>query len=209
MKGIIAVIGQKGGTGKTNISTNLAVASELHGHSTLLLDLDPQTSSSEWGDARDLKEPAIIATPATRVQDLLEKAEGFGADIAILDTPPNADGSILDVARAADFVILPCKTSRADLKAVKLSVNIVETAKTPACFVLSMVNARSNLDRQAREALKAYDIPCAPCQISDRMAFIHAYNHGLGVMEWEPKSKASREIQELYAYIASKIGLGG
>ena len=46
MKGIIAVISQKGGTGKSNISTNLAVAAELNGLSTLLLDLDPQTSAS-------------------------------------------------------------------------------------------------------------------------------------------------------------------
>ena len=110
MKGIIAVIGQKGGTGKTTLSTNLAVAAELHGHSTLLLDLDPQTSASTWGDLRESDAPAIIPAPATRVNDLLAKAEGHGADFAIMDTPPNADGSILEVARAADLVLIPCNT---------------------------------------------------------------------------------------------------
>lgn len=209
MKGIISVISQKGGTGKTNISTNLAVAAELHGLSTLLLDLDPQTSASTWGDLRASKSPAIISTPAARVSHWLEKAEESGADLVIFDTPPNADGSILEVARAADLVLIPCKTSRTDLKAVEASVNIAEMAKTPARFVISMVDPRTNLDRQAREAMKPYDIPCVPCQISHRVAFIHASNHGLGVMEMEPKSKASREIQELYAYIASEIGLGG
>ena len=208
MKGIIAVISQKGGTGKSNISTNLAVAAELNGLSTLLLDLDPQTSASTWGDLRESQTPAIIATPAGRLAYWLKKAAENRADLAILDTPPNADGSILEVARAADLVLIPCKTSRADLKAVKPSVDIVEIAKTPARFILSMVDPRSNLDRQAREALKTYNIPCASCQISERTAFIHAYNHGLGVLEMYPRSKASREIQELYAYLASEINLG-
>ena len=208
MKGIIAVISQKGGTGKTNISTNLAVAAELHGHSTLLLDLDPQTSASTWSDLRESKTPAILASPASRLEYWLEKAEENGADIVILDTPPNADGSILAVARAADLILIPCKTSRADLKAVAPSVGIAEQAETPAHFVLSMIDPRSNLDRQTREAMKDYDIPCAPCQICARTVFIHAYNHGLGVMEMEPRSKASQEIQELYAYIASEIELG-
>ena len=206
---VIAVMSQKGGTGKTNISTNLAVAAELNGLTTLLLDLDPQTSTSSWGDLRKSKEPTIIDTSATRLSHRLETAESLGADIAILDTPPNADGSIVEVARAADLVLIPCKTSRADLKAVKASVDIAEIAKTPAHFVLSMVDPRRNLDKQAREALKRYDIPCAPCQICDRAAFIHAYNHGLGAMEYEPKSKASLEVQELYAYIANEIRLRG
>ena len=207
MKGIIAVMSQKGGTGKTNISTNLAVAAELHGLSTLLLDLDPQTSASTWGDLRESDAPAIIPAPATRVNDLLAKAKTHGADLAIIDTPPNADGSILEVASAADLVIIPCKTGRTDLKAVKATIAIAEMAKTPARFVISMVDPRTNLDRQTREAMKSYDLPCAPCQISHRAAFIHASNHGLGVIEMEPKSKASIEIQELYAYIASEIGL--
>ncbi|WP_369672129.1 AAA family ATPase, partial [Enterococcus faecium] len=42
MTKLIAIINQKGGAGKTTISTN--VASQLHadGHKVLLVDLDPQ-----------------------------------------------------------------------------------------------------------------------------------------------------------------------
>ena len=207
IKAKIAVISQKGGTGKTNISTNLAVAAEIHGHSTLLLDLDPQTSACTWGDVRQSPTPAIIPAPASRVTDFIQTAEAAGADIVIMDTPPNADGSILEVARAADFVLIPCKSSRTDLKAVGASVAIAETAKKPASFVLSMIEPRSNLDAQAREAMQDYDIPCSPCQICDRIAFVHASNHGLSVLEWKPRSKASIEIQQLYAYIASETGL--
>ena len=202
---ILAVMSQKGGTGKTNISTNLATAAELNGLSTLLLDLDPQTSSCTWGDVRESPVPAIMDTPATRLQQRLENASAHGADLVILDTPPNADGTIMEVARASDLILVPCKPSRADLKAVKATLDIAETAKTPAHFVLSMVDPRTNLGQQAREAMKGYKNPCAPCQISERVAFIKAYNHGLGVMEYAPGSKASKEIQELYTYVTTEM----
>lgn len=205
IKAKIAVMSQKGGTGKTNISTNLAVAAELHGLNTLLLDLDPQTSACTWSDVRESPAPAIIPAPASRISHFLENAEKHGADIVIFDTPPNADGSIREVATAADLILIPCKSGRTDLKAVKATIAIAEMERTPAHFVLSMVEPRSNLDKQAREAMKEYDIPCAPCMIADRMAFMHASNHGLGVMEWAPRSKASIEIQELYAYVAKEI----
>ena len=43
----MAIISQKGGTGKTTLALNLAVASEAAGYPAVIIDLDPQASAKE------------------------------------------------------------------------------------------------------------------------------------------------------------------
>lgn len=43
----IAVLNQKGGSGKTTVATHLARALQLAGYSVLLIDSDPQGSSRD------------------------------------------------------------------------------------------------------------------------------------------------------------------
>ena len=50
---IVAVLGEKGGTGKTTISTNQAGMRSAHGHDVLVVDADRQGSSSYWAEARE------------------------------------------------------------------------------------------------------------------------------------------------------------
>ena len=45
----IAILSRKGGTGKTMLATHLSVEAERNGHTTALLDLDPQASTAKWG----------------------------------------------------------------------------------------------------------------------------------------------------------------
>lgn len=49
---IYSIMSQKGGAGKTTLALNLAVQSKLQGNSSLIIDIDPQASSTKWGDIR-------------------------------------------------------------------------------------------------------------------------------------------------------------
>lgn len=54
----------------------------------------------------------------------------------------------------------------------------------------------------AKRAVQVYEVNVAPCVIGDRVVFSHSVIEGLEVMEYEPKGKASIEIQALFRYIS-------
>jgi chromosome partitioning protein len=54
---VIAVIAQKGGTGKTTLTLALAVAAQLAGKVTAIVDLDPQSTASNWSGRREAESP--------------------------------------------------------------------------------------------------------------------------------------------------------
>ncbi len=54
MTNIITIAGQKGGTGKSITSVNLAASLALFGKKTLLIDCDPQACATQWCGIRDL-----------------------------------------------------------------------------------------------------------------------------------------------------------
>ena len=56
----IVVTSQKGGSGKSTISRNLAVAAGRDGRTVLCLDLDPQQSLRRWWEARESDEPGML-----------------------------------------------------------------------------------------------------------------------------------------------------
>lgn len=202
----IAILSRKGGTGKTYFSINLSVAAELDGHTTVLLDLDPQSSSAKWGDNRVEDTPAVLSTHSERLPKMLQLAEENGASLAVIDTAPHTESSALDAARAADLVIIPCGPDLVSIQAIGSTIDLVNLAKVRARIVLNRVNPYGDLAKQAREGLGIYNIPCAPCQVGDRIAFVHAYNAGFGVQEFQSRSKASLEITALYKYIINELG---
>ena len=65
---IVAIVSQKGGSGKTTLSVNLAAAAEAAGAVALIIDTDPQATASQWGAWRSDKAPEVIDSAPPRIQ---------------------------------------------------------------------------------------------------------------------------------------------
>jgi len=200
---IIAVISQKGGAGKTTLALNLAIASELAGKPAAIFDLDPQASSMGWKDSRVEESPAVISLHSARISHYLETARQSGAKLVIFDTAPHSQKDALEAAQVSDLILIPCKPSLVDLRAISSSVKISQLAGKPAVAILTQTQARGSLTDEAAEAIKSYEVDLAPMTIGNRMVFIHAFTAGKGVLEIEPQSKASEEITTLFSFITN------
>lgn len=197
----IAVISQKGGSGKTTITLNLAITAAKRGKQVAVIDLDPQQSASRWSRLRTADNPVIVSGHGPNLESLLSRAANGGADVAFIDTAPKSESVALTAARLSDLVIIPCQPSNLDLDAIADTVNIANLAKRPTLFVLNNCRASSALPDQAAEALAEYQTPIANVRLGNRVAFVRSLAEGKGVVEAEPNSAASREVAGLYATV--------
>jgi len=202
----IAILSQKGGTGKTTLALNLAIAAETAGHSAVVVDLDPQASAKGWHDNRSAESPVVISVQAARLAEALGTAESHGAKVAVIDTAPHSESAALAAARAAHLVLIPCRPGILDLRAIAASADICQLAKASAAAVLNAVPPRGPLGAEASEAIAGYGLEVAPVLIGQRMAFVHSLTAGQGVLEYEPEGKAAQEIKALYAWTCTHVG---
>ena len=56
----ILVASSKGGVGKTTLATHLAAQAALSGQRTVLVDADPQRSSTRWAEKRAGLDSAVL-----------------------------------------------------------------------------------------------------------------------------------------------------
>lgn len=201
----LAIISRKGGSGKSTLAVHLAVEAEKSGHTTAIIDLDPQGSVIKWSDTREEESPVVISAHSIRLPQILHTARENGVTLAILDTSPRTEDTALDAARAADLAVIPCRPARFDLQAIGATVDIANMAKVESRIVFNAVPARSSMIYPAKRAVKVYDVPCSPWMLGDRVAFSHATVDGQTAQEFEPKGKASLEIGALYRYLAKEM----
>jgi chromosome partitioning protein len=55
----IAFVNSKGGTGKSTLAAVVGVAAKASGEKVFMIDLDPQSALSAWGDRRKAGTPAV------------------------------------------------------------------------------------------------------------------------------------------------------
>ena len=203
---IIALIAQKGGVGKTTLAIHLAAAFAAEGKSTLLLDLDPQASATEWRDHRQAEGPAVLSIQPSRLTKVLEEARGIDTDIVILDTAPHSESTALEAARVADLVLVPCQPTIMDLRAIAKTIALLQLVKKPPFAILNSVPHQGAVVEEAAMSItEAYGIAVAPVRIGDRVAYSRCMIAGQVAGEFEPTGKAAEEVRQLRKWVDAQL----
>lgn len=200
----IAVIGQKGGTGKTTTTLGLAVCAELAGHSAAVLDLDPQTNAANWKDRRGQDGPAVESIQPGRLRQTIKNAEAVGADFVFIDTPGRSDTAAIEAAKVADFVLIPVHPQIFDLETLSAVRDAIRLAGSPPAFVVlnGIHPAATRSPAEQREVIsRAFDLPVCPVHLSHYAIHAEAPTEGRTPPEVRPESKASAELKALFEFI--------
>ncbi len=207
----LAIIGQKGGTGKTVAAIGLAVAASRAGHATVLIDLDPQASASRWKDRREDENPAVVSAQASRLQPVLDASRRAEIDLAIIDTAGRNDDSALNAARAADLVLIPCRPNMVEIETLAAVKDLLMLAGDPPAFVL-LNGIHPTATKQAEEArdmiLRAFKLRSCPAHLCQRNAYAEAPTTGKTPQELDPEGKAALELQRLFDFTCEFVKSG-
>jgi chromosome partitioning protein len=202
---VIALVSRKGGAGKTTVACHLAVEAERAGRGPVaIIDTDPMQGLAQWWDARHADTPMLVR-PEPDLQSALKALRSHGAKIAIIDTPPAVSADVSAVVAAADLVVVPVQPSPDDLRAVAVTVAMVERAKKSLVFVINRTKPRARLTGEAAIALSQHGT-VSSTQLADRIDYAAAKTDGLTAPELEPGGRAAAEIAALWSYIARKLG---
>ena len=68
----VAIIGQKGGVGKTTAAIEIGFAAHQACFVTAIVDLDPQGTAANWAGRRKAEGPSVIGSHASRLGVILE-----------------------------------------------------------------------------------------------------------------------------------------
>ena len=206
----VAVIQQKGGSGKTTLAINLAAAAHLEGRRTLVVDMDRQASAFDWSAARkhgsELEGLAVVkadrAIPLPRFKEISR-----GYDYVFLDGPPRLGDVTQSAAVAADVAVLPIQPGPFDFWAVAETLESLDTAdgireqlgRKPIrrVFVINRAAKNTTLAREAEDELRKSGGELAGI-VHQRIAFPAASSEGESVLTTRGGALAADDIKRLW-----------
>jgi chromosome partitioning protein len=202
---VVAFSSQKGGSGKTTLAGHMAVEAERAGDGPVaLVDTDPQGSLADWWNEREAETPLFAHTTIARLKEDLERMRSMGIKLVVIDTPPAITATIAEVIRVSDLVVVPTRPSPHDLRAVGVTVELVERLGRPLVFVVNAASPRARITSEAVIALSQHGT-LAPAILHNRTDFAASMIDGRTVMEVDESSNSCKEITQLWQYLRGRL----
>ncbi len=112
--GVVGFLHQKGGVGKSTLSLLTAMALQQDDARVLLVDADPQATSSDWCAMHGL--PAGIELAALPLPEMhVELGSRTDVDWVVIDGPPGLSALTESIVGVADLLLIPCRAALPDV----------------------------------------------------------------------------------------------
>jgi len=185
---IIAVVGNKGGTGKTTLSLNLA-AGLARDAAVVVVDTDPQQSAYQWRllGRDDATLPTVVAA-AFGIDKTVQALREAHAHV-VIDCPPSIKAPQTEqVLKLADRALIPVQPSPMDLWATSHIARVIdrlrpENPALEALIVMSQMEPRTTLSKLMPEAAAELDLPVARTMLRRRSIHRHCVLEGRSVFQ--------------------------
>lgn len=198
---IVSILNQKGGSGKTTLSTNIAHGLKLRGYKVLLVDGDPQGSARDWNACNEGElVPVVGLDRDTLAKDL--DAIKHGYDWIIIDGAPQIAKLSAAAIKASDIVLIPVQPSPYDIWAASDLVDLIKTRQEitdgspKASFVISRIIKGTKLSHEIKDALNEYELPVFSHSTSQKISYPTSASEG-GTVYTINDSKATHEINKI------------
>lgn len=210
---IILVGGEKGGTGKTTVVTNVAALAIQNNKDLLLVDTDKQGSASSWASVRDENDSV------QRIPCVQKFGENIAREVKSLnekytDVLIDAGGQNSQELRAAmlvaDKLFIPIQAAQFDVWTLGVMDKLVNQAKVfneklQAYILINRASTNPSINEieEVKEVLEEFEhLKLSSNIIRERIAFRKAARGGLSVAELTKQdAKATAEVIELYKEI--------
>ena len=196
---IITFANQKGGSGKTTLSANLAVLWANSEYKVAVIDADAQKSLTYWLEARKKyyrEEPIGIDHYPFDVRNLNEdlKQSKSKYDFIIIDSPPSITFDTIQIIKFSDFIYVPVQPSPIDLMATIPFLNIAKQERKKTTVILNRVMPRAKLTDSMIMRLRYAGAKIARSRISSKIIYAETFSVGRGVVDISVTSDTSKEI---------------
>lgn len=202
---VIVITNQKGGCGKTTVTMNLAGAFGKD-YKTLVIDGDPQGSSSRWAasSSDDKPFPCAIMSLANLEGKVNREIKKYldDYDYIFVDCPPAIDNRFTASALlTANLSIVPVIPSPTDLWSAIGIQSLINSALDfnegmQIRLLANMCQPNTSISKEALELINEFDFDKFDTDIYQRTAYRQAAAFGGTVLDLD-NAKAKEEINQL------------
>lgn len=203
---IVLIGGEKGGSGKSCLAQNLSVYLQNQGRDVLLLDADPQGTTTDWVKEREqnqVSKPLPSVQRSGNIRQVLIDLSKRYEDI-VIDAGGQDSEALRSAMTVATHMLLPFRPKRRDLKTLAHMENLLKMAMTinPTLKAKAVMTQCPTLPSQFQRIVEAkaicdsFNISALQNFTSNRNIYDDADENGFTVFEakGDIDGKANAEI---------------